>query len=371
MPKWSHDDEAFMRRALLIARRGQGLVEPNPMVGCVIVKRGRVIAEGYHRVFGGPHAEVNALKQAGKAARGTMVYVTLEPCCHHGKTPPCTEALIAAGVRRVVAAMKDPNPLVSGKGLRKLKAAGIYTGVGLLSDDAAQLAAPFVTYHVHRRPYFILKWAQSLDGKIATRSGDSQWITSLASRREAHRLRARVDAIIVGIETVLADDPDLTARHARPLRTATRIVLDSRLRTPVTARIVRTARATPTLIVTSPAGAKKRLQRRRLEDAGCEIVTIRTVRGGIDLDALARALHQRRMTNVMIEGGGRVLGSFFDAALADEAMVFVSPRIIGGKSAPGPLGGEGPEMMRNLASSEVVSVRRTGPDLCYNVRFHR
>lgn len=370
-PNWSVEDEAFMRRALALARRGQGRVEPNPMVGCVIVKNGRVVGEGCHRVFGGPHAEANALAAAGRAAQGATAYVTLEPCCHQGKTPPCTKALIAARVRRVIAATRDPNPLVSGKGLRQLGAAGIRTGVGLLAEEAERQIAPFSTVQSLKRPYFTLKWAQSIDGKIATRSGDSRWITSLASRREAHRLRARVDAIVVGVETVLHDNPDLTARYARPIRIATRVVLDSELRTPVKSRLVRTAKETPTLIATTSKGAARHSQRSKLESAGCEIVVLKSGPGGIALVALARELHRRKMTNVMVEGGGRVLGGFVDSGLADEALIFVAPRLIGGESAPGPLRAVGPKMMDGLPSIEVASMRRIGPDVCYNVIFHR
>ncbi|OWY69616.1 riboflavin biosynthesis protein RibD [cyanobacterium TDX16] len=371
MNKWSQEDERFMRRALAIARRAEGRVEPNPMVGCVLVKRGRIVGEGYHRVFGGPHAEVNAIASAGRAAKGATAYVTLEPCCHHGKTPPCTEALIRSGVGSVIAAMKDPNPLVAGKGLRRLRAAGITTRVGLLEREAEVLTAPFITRQKQRRPYFILKWAQSLDGKIATRTGDSQWITSLASRREAHRLRARVDAVIVGVETVLADDPELTARHAPRRRTAARVVLDSRLRTPLTARVVRTANVTPTLIVTSLMGIRRKSRTAALEAAGCEVIAMKSTQSEISLPALARELYRRSMTNVMVEGGGRILGSFFDSGLGDEAMIFVAPRLIGGAEAPGPLGGLGPRNMTDLAALEVLSVRRLGVDLCYNVRFRR
>ena len=274
-------------------------------------------------------------------------------------------------MKRVIAATKDPNTLVSGKGLRRLSAAGIRTGVGLLADEAKRLIAPFSTRQLLKRPYFILKWAQSIDGKIATRSGDSRWITSLASRREAHRLRARVDAVVVGVETVLRDDPALTARYARPIRIATRVVLDSSLRTPMKSRLVKTARETPTLIATTSRAAARRSQRKRLEDAGCEVVVVKSGPGGISLSALAREMHRRKMTNVMVEGGGRVLGRFVDAGLADEALIFVAPRLIGGAAAPGPLRAEGPKMMGGLPAIEVASMRRIGPDVCYNVIFHR
>lgn len=362
----------YMNLALDLARRGQGFVEPNPMVGCVIVRQGRIVGQGYHQRFGGPHAEPNALRDAGRWARGATAYVTLEPCGHHGKTPPCTDALIAAGIARIVAAMKDPNPLVGGKGFRRLRAAGIRTDCGLRRWEAEALNAPFITFHTLNRPYIILKWAQSLDGKIATRTGDSKWITSRESRAAAHALRARVDAIVVGVGTILADDPELTARLARPRRKAVRIVLDPRLRTPVAANVVRTARETPTLIVTalpkrpSPAHTATR---KKLQHAGCEILDSPPGSGGFDLAELLTELRRREMTNVMVEGGGKTLGAFLTAGLADEAQVFVSSRLIGGEQAPGPLRQLGPARMSDLPRTSEVSIWETGGDLCYNIRF--
>lgn len=365
---WTPSDIRFMSEALRLGWLGQGRVEPNPMVGCVLVRNGRIVGHGYHRRFGGPHAEVEALKSAKGQSVGDTAYVTFEPCCHFGKTPPCTDALIAAGVRRVVAAMKDPNSMVDGSGFRKLKAAGIRCDVGLLGAQAAAQNAPFVTYHTKRRPYVILKWAQSIDGKIATRGGDSKWITSQESRVVAHELRARVDAILVGVNTVMADNPDLTCRRVRPRRTATRIILDSHLRTPRIARVVRTARIVPTIIVTgrqsqsaSNAGALRR--------AGCEILGLPRDRRGIRLGPLLRALRDRGMTNVLVEGGGRVLGSFLEERLADEARIYVAPRLIGGEAAPGALRNIGPASMRSVPSVQWISTLHMGRDLCYTLRF--
>lgn len=361
----------YMARAIALAWRGQGYVEPNPMVGCVIVKDGRAVGEGYHRRFGGPHAEPNALAAAGGRARGATLYVTLEPCCHFGKTPPCVEAILRAGVRRVVAAMRDPNPLVAGKGFRRLRRAGIDVRVGFMRAEAERLAAPFITCQTLRRPYVILKWAQSIDGKIATRSGDSKWITSKESRRSAHALRARVDAIIVGVETVLADDPDLTARWVRPKRIATRVVLDSRFRTPLSSRLVRSARRVPTLIVGSSMRGITAARRRRLESAGCRVLTTPSGSVGIDPRKLLAALRDMGMTNVLVEGGGKVLGGFLEAGLADEAIVFVGRKLIGGETAPGPLRHRGPRLMKDLPAVEIVGISRLGDDLCYDIRFSR
>jgi diaminohydroxyphosphoribosylaminopyrimidine deaminase/5-amino-6-(5-phosphoribosylamino)uracil reductase len=375
MPKWTQTDQHYMQLALDLARKGQGWVEPNPMVGCVIVKRGKIVGQGFHRKFGGPHAEPNALKAAGKAARGATVYVSLEPCSHVGKTPPCTDALIRAGVKRVVAAMRDPNPLVAGKGLRRLRAAGIDVSAGLLRDRAATLNAPFIAYHTENRPYVILKWAQSIDGKIATRTGDSKWITSIHSRKAAHALRARVDAVLVGVGTVLADNPDLTARHAQPRRVAARVVLDTRLRTPLAAKLVRPAREIPTLIATAPSRTSKPHSRGRakrrlaLERAGCEVIEVRATKSGLSIPAVLKELRVREMTNVLVEGGGRVLGAFLEQHLADEIRVFVAPCLIGGEAAPGPLRHRGPMTVQESVRPNCATISQFGPDICYNIRL--
>ena len=383
MPRWTTTNRQYMKLAFDLAQKGRGRVEPNPMVGCVVVKNRRIIGRGYHRKFGGPHAEPHALGAAGEAARGATVYVTLEPCCHIGKTPPCTEVLIAAKVKRVVAAMRDPNPQVSGKGLKKLRAAGIQVDLGLLGDEAKTLNAPFVTFHTRRRPYVILKWAQSIDGKIATRRGDSKWITSRHSRTEAHAIRARVDAIVVGVNTILTDDPDLTTRLARPRRVATRVILDTHLRTPLQARVVRTATEIPTIIATSQpcgdrssrrTGGHKSLpahtrKLRRLRNAGCQVVQLRSHKSGVDLAALLRELYAREMTNILVEGGGRVLGAFLRDGLADEARVFVAPSLIGGEGAPSPLRHLGPASLSDLPKLTVRDITPLGPDLCYNIEF--
>lgn len=360
-------DESFMRRALALAARGEGSVEPNPMVGCAIVRDSRIVGEGWHRRFGGPHAEVNALRAAGGRARGANVYVTLEPCCHHGKTPPCTDALIAAGVGRVIAAMRDPFPRVRGRGLRLLRSARIGVDVGLCEAAAVALNAPYLKRQHTGRPWVILKWAQSLDGRIATRTGDSKWISSEESRRRTHRIRGRVDAVVAGVGTVIADDPMLTCRHERARRTAVRIVLDTHLRTPVSSQLVRTAREVPTVIVADRRASAA--ARRRHERAGVEILPIRSSKAGLDLGQLLDELGRRGMTNVMVEGGGKTLGAFIDAGLADEAIVFVSPRLIGGSAATSAIGGRGLDAVRQAAMPEGVRISRSGPDVLYRLRF--
>lgn len=355
-----------MRRALALAARGAGRVEPNPMVGAVLVRDGRVIGEGFHRRFGGAHAEVAALQSVGGSARGATCFVTLEPCCHFGKTPPCVDALLAAGVARVVAAIRDPNPRVAGGGFRRLRAAGVRVDVGLLADEAAELCAPFLKLQRAGRPWVILKWAQSLDGKIATRSGESRWISSPEARRAVHALRGRVDAIVVGHGTLRADDPLLTCRDAPQRRVAARVILDTRARTPIDATVVRTARRVPTVIATAAADAPNA---RRLEKAGCELLSLPTRGGRLELPTLLDRLGQKQWTNVLFEGGSELLGGLVDAGLADEAWVFVAPRLIGGAAAPGPLGGVGPATMAALPAVRVVAERRVGPDRLVRLRF--
>ncbi len=377
MSRWTQTDRRWMQLALDLACKGRGFVEPNPMVGCVLVRSNRIVGRGFHRRFGGPHAETSALRAAGRSAVGATAYVSLEPCSHTGKTPPCCDALIRARVARVVVAMKDPTPLVAGKGLRRLRSAGISVETGLMREEAGALNAPFVTFHTEHRPYVILKWAQSIDGKIATRRGDSKWITSRHSRVAAHALRARVDAIIIGVNTVIADDPDLTARLARPRRIAARIILDPHLRTPPSARLVRTARRTPTILVTGQSNPARRnapaagetQKMRRLKRAGCEVLRLPADRSGIRIPPLLRELHTRGMTNLLVEGGGKVLGAFLDANLADEAQVFVAPIIIGGETAPGPLRCLGPRALPDAPRIIVRDVAPIGPDLCYNVKI--
>jgi len=337
------DDVRFMRRALQLAARGRGRVEPNPMVGCVIVRNGRIIGEAYHRRFGGPHAESEALRRGADGTRGATVYVSLEPCCFQGKTPPCSEALLDAGVREVVAALRDPNPRVAGRGLRRLKDAGIAVRCGVLEDEARALNAPFVKLMRAHRPWVILKWAQSLDGKIATHSGDSKWITDDVQRAHAQRLRSFVDAIMVGARTVLADDPLLTYRLGRPWRVATRIVLDAQLSVPPTVRLVRTARRVPTWFFCTRRVPRERIQ--RLEAAGCVVHRVAeesSSRGArVSLPAVLDVLGAVEMSNVLVEGGGTLLGGFFDQRLLDEVDVYIAPRLIGGQTAIGALHGRG------------------------------
>ena len=377
-----HED--YMKMALAAARN-PGLVEPNPQVGAVLVRGGRVIARGRHEYFGGPHAEVNALRKAGRRAEGATLYVSLEPCCTFGKTPPCTDAIIAAKVAHVVIGAPDPTQK---RGVRMLRRAGIHVTTGVMKEEAVRLIAPFYKLHLRRQPYVIAKWAMSLDGRIATRSGDSRWVSCEESRRRVHEVRSVVDGIVVGIGTVLADDPMLTARleefagrgkHWLQAPSGTqrgallekalaagkppyhRIVLDSRARTPLGSRLVKTAREVKTLIAVTPDAPARRC--RRLAESGCEVVCCRADGGRVDVEDLLGMLGRRRLTNLLVEGGSAVLGAFFDAGAVDQAMVFIAPKIIGGSGAVGAMGGAGAEKVIDSLKMMDVTVNRSGEDV--------
>lgn len=343
-------DLAWMRLALAEAAKGRGAVEPNPMVGAVVERDGVLIGSGHHGRFGGPHAEVEALRAAGDRARGATLHVTLEPCGHHGKTPPCVDAILSAGIARVVVAHRDPFPEVAGRGLARLREAGVEIEVGPLAGHAARLNAPFLKRVFTGQPYVVAKWAMTLDGKTAVAEGDSRWISSAASRALVHEVRGRMDAIIVGVGTAIADDPELTARPPGP-RVPVRVVLDGRARLPTSSKLVVTARGTPTLVVVSEAAPEER--QRALRELGCEVVALPgESRPSIVL--LLEELGRREMTNVLVEGGGVVLGSFFDADQVDEVDVFVAPLIEGGDHARTPVRGRGRPLMSESVRLERV-----------------
>jgi len=325
----SEADRQHMGAALALARRGLGNTWPNPAVGCILVKDGQVIGRGWTQPGGRPHAETEALARAGAAARGATAYVTLEPCSHWGRTPPCCEALIKAGIARVVVATGDPDPRVDGRGLARLRDAGVMVELGLGGPEAQALNAGFARRITAGRPIVTLKLASTLDGRIATASGESQWITGPEARRAAHALRARHDAILVGSGTVLADDPDLTCRlpgmAAVPIA---RVIADARLRTPLAARLVRTARATPTWIATR-TGQRPTALAPYLE-AGVEILPVPRARPGLDLAALLAALAQRGITRLMVEGGAGLAAALIRADLVDAISWFHAPGVIGG-----------------------------------------
>jgi diaminohydroxyphosphoribosylaminopyrimidine deaminase/5-amino-6-(5-phosphoribosylamino)uracil reductase len=350
----THKD--FMREALLLARRGR--TSPNPMVGAVLVNGGVVVGKGYHPKAGEPHAEVFALRQAGEKARGADLYVTLEPCCHHGKTPPCADAVIAAGVKRVFAAMEDPNPLVSGKGFGKLRKAGVEVEVGLLGDEARELNRGFIKRVTCGRPFVLWKAAMTLDGKTACRTGDSRWVTGEAARRRVHRIRSQSDAVMVGIGTVLADNPELTVRHlkgANPLR----VVVDARAETPLNSRVLGGGAGTIIAVTgEAPAGRVEALQ-----NAGAQILKVESDGGRVNLSRLLERLAGLGINNLLLESGGRLSASMLAGGLVDRGIIFIAPKIAGGEDAPTPVEGEGASLMAEALRAGAPKVRRFGDDI--------
>lgn len=355
---FSKEDSQYMAHALRLAERGLLTTDPNPRVGCVLVSGGEVVGEGWHERAGEPHAEINALQQAGMRAAGATAYVTLEPCCHHGRTPPCTDALIAAGVARVVAAMEDPNPQVAGQGLQALQQAGIEAGAGVLSAEAAQLNAGFVMRMQQGRPLVRCKMAMSLDGRTAMASGESQWITGAAARRDVHELRARSSAIMTGIDTVLADDPSLTVRLDRDdlFRQPVRVILDSRLRMPPAAKLLELPGET--LIFTGATDAEKQTG---LTRPGVRVAILPLVDGRLDLSAVLQHLGTLEMNEVHLEAGATLCGALLQAGLIDELVVYMAPHLMG-DAARGLFALPGLERMAQRIQLSVNDIRAVGND---------
>lgn len=356
-----------MRVALRLARRAEGRTSPNPMVGAVVVKKGRVIGQGFHRAAGAPHAEIEALRQAGRHARGGTLYVTMEPCNHYGRTPPCSDAIIRTGIRHVVIGARDPNPITNGLGVAKLRQRGIRISRGVLTDEAQQLNQPFHKAMTAKLPWVIAKAGQSLDGKIATATGQSRWITGPAARRVGHQWRRRVDAIVVGIQTVLQDDPALSARAQGVLRPGrpVKVIVDSRLRIPLTARCLTARPWAPTIIATT---ARRSARRVALERRGAEVLVLPPQQGRVPLRSLFRALAKRGIQSVLIEGGGEILASAFAQRLVDQIVWFIAPTLLGGRNAPSAIGGEGVGRLAQAIRLADMRVRRIAPDLCVEAR---
>ena len=356
-------DLIYMRRALELAARGIGRTSPNPLVGAVIVKDGKIIGEGYHLKAGTPHAEIHALNAAGEAARGGTLYVTLEPCSHYGRTPPCCQAVIKAGIARVVVAMVDPNPEVSGRGLKQLAEVGIQVINGVLEDEARQLNEVFTKYITTRLPFVVMKSAVTWDGKTATRTGHSFWVTGPQAREEVHRMRDRYDAIMVGIGTVLADNPQLTTRlpPGEKGNDPVRIVVDSTLRLPLEARVINPSSKAPLLVVTTPRASEER--RRALRERGVEIMVIDTHLDYVDLPVMLQELAKREITGILLEGGATLNASALEAGLVDKVVTFIAPKIVGGKEAPGMIGGLGQERMDQAWRLKRISINQLGEDL--------
>jgi diaminohydroxyphosphoribosylaminopyrimidine deaminase/5-amino-6-(5-phosphoribosylamino)uracil reductase len=353
-----------MRRALELAARAEYLTSPNPMVGAVVLDpAGEPVGEGFHARAGDAHAEALALERAGARARGGTVYVTLEPCSHQGRTPPCTEALIGAGIRRAVVAMEDPDRRVAGSGIARLRQAGIEVEVGLEAEAANRLNRFYLKHRTTGLPWVTVRFAASLDGKIATATGESRWITSEAARQHSHRLRQEHDAILVGAGTVTTDDPELTNRLPDAKRQPLRVVLDSTLRIPGTAKVLTGQSLAPTLVVTTPRADEQ--ARAKLHAAGAEVVAVPAAGPNqqVDLKQTLRLLGNRGLLSVLVEGGGEVNGAFFDGGLVDGVVVFLAPIVIGGREAASAVGGEGAQRIQDAFRLANLEITRIGEDL--------
>jgi len=353
------DDERWMKRVLRLAEKGRGKTSPNPMVGAILVKEGEVAGEGYHAKAGEAHAEIIALQQAREEGKGAVLYLNLEPCMHYGKTPPCTPQVIESGVKRVVIGMEDPNPLVKGKGIEMLKKAGLDVEVGILEKECQRLNEAFCKYILEKEPFVILKVAATLDGKLATRNGDSKWISGEASRRFVHKLRDQVDGVLVGIGTILKDDPQLTAR-IKGGRNPCRIVLDSRLKIPEEAKVIGTS-PSKAIIATTEFAPKDKIE--KLEKRGVQILILDSQEGKINLKSCLSKLGEIGMMSLLVEGGSQINGSFLDEGLIDKLLLFLSPKVIGDHQALGIFGGRGVSSLDEAVALKGMKIRRVGEDI--------
>lgn len=357
-------DEAYMRMALELAQKGCGRVNPNPMVGAVIVKGGRIIGQGYHQQYGGLHAERNALASCSESPQDAELFVTLEPCCHWGKTPPCTDAILESGIQRVVVGSADPNPLVAGKGVRILRKHGIAVTENILREECDCLNEVFLYFIQRKVPFVVLKYAMTMDGKIAVASGLSKWITGEEARRRVHQDRDRYAAILVGVGTVLADDPQLTCRLPDG-RNPVRIICDTHLRTPLTAQVVATAKETRTILATCCAESDRQ---RPYFDAGCEVLVLPERDGRVDLRALMQELGRRKLDSVLLEGGAALNWSALQSGIVNKVQAYIAPKLFGGSAAKSPVGGCGVPSPQAAFQLTVPSVQRLGSDLLLESR---
>lgn len=348
--------ERFMRIALNLAAQAKGETYPNPLVGAVIVKNNRIVGRGFHKKAGGPHAEIFALKEAGKNAKGAVLFCTFEPCAHYGATGPCVKEIVDAGVKEVYAGMIDPNPLTKGKGIAYLKKKGIGVEVGFLQEEIERLNEDFIKAVTKKMPFVTVKIAESLDGKIATRTGESKWVTSAESREYAHVLRCYYDAIMVGINTVLKDDPWLESSQRRhPL---TKIVLDSDLRIPLTSRLFKNKSS-----VIIAAARNNETKERELTRRGIKVLYVKTERERVSLKDLLQKLNSLKIRNILVEGGAELVGSFLDHKLADKALFFIAPKIIGGRRALSAVGGEGVKELHQAAYLRDIEIKKIKDDI--------
>jgi diaminohydroxyphosphoribosylaminopyrimidine deaminase/5-amino-6-(5-phosphoribosylamino)uracil reductase len=371
MQNFSSDDQKYMARALNLARLGEGSTSPNPLVGAVVAKEGEIVGEGYHQKYGGPHAEVFALEQAGEKAQGADIYVTLEPCSHFGKTPPCAQKVIDSGIKRAVVAVIDPNPEVAGRGVKMLREAGVEVEVGLFKEKAEALNEVFLKYIQSDYPFVYLKKAQTLDGYIASRSGDSKWITNSEARLEGHKLRHQVDAIMVGIGTVLADNPSLTARlEDKKGIDPQRIILDPLLDMPLSAKIINQDSTADTVIISSskfpPARAAAALKKKEklLKMDRVQLITLETGADNyFDLRKVLKELHKRKISSILVEGGAKLSYSILKEGLVDKFYYFIAPKIYGGSDGIASFCGRGPELMSDSAELKIIEQKSLGDNL--------
>ena len=352
------NDMDYMRLALDLAAKGRGWTNPNPMVGAVIVKDGRVIGEGYHHRCGGLHAEREAFANCTESPAGATLYVTLEPCCHHGRQPPCTDAILEAGIRRVVVGSWDPNPLVAGKGLAFLRAHGVEVEIGVLQAECDALNDVFFHYIRTKRPYVVMKYAMTLDGKIATRTGASQWITGEEARQQVHRDRHRYAAIMAGVGTVLTDDPLLTCRMEGG-RNPVRVICDTHLRTPLDSQLVRSARKVPTILAVGEAAPAQATPYR---DAGCQVWTLPERDGHVDLSVLMERLGATEIDSVLLEGGGTLNWAALESGIVQRVQAYIAPKLFGGKDAKSPVVGLGVELPAQAVKLKNTTVTQIGED---------
>jgi diaminohydroxyphosphoribosylaminopyrimidine deaminase / 5-amino-6-(5-phosphoribosylamino)uracil reductase len=366
--------ERFMRLAIEQAKKGRHRTFPNPLVGCVIVKDKNVISSGFHQRFGGPHAEVLALKKAGKKAKGAVLFVTLEPCSYHGKTPPCTDIIIKSGIKELICACNDPNPLNNGKGIRALRAAGLKVTCGLLQEQAKRLNPDFIKRMKAKRPFVTLKLAQSMDGKIATRKNDSKWISSEKSRGFVQVLRKGHDAVMVGINTVLYDDPLLTIRNKakscpQKTRQPVKIIVDSTLKTPARSRVLSGLSPGTTIIATAQEASAGR--EKALREKGVDIIRVSRDKRGINLTALMKSLVEKGINSVLLEGGGELAASMLEVELVDRVYFFISPIIIGGRDSVNSVAGAGADKISNAVKLFNIETKRIDKDILVKADVHR
>lgn len=363
-------DEQYMRMALSLARKGLGTTSPNPMVGAVLVKGGKIVGKGYHKKAGGHHAEVAAVHDAKEETKGSALYINLEPCVHYGKTPPCTDAIIQAGIKKVVVSMLDPNPQVNGKGVQTLRKSGIEVKVGMLEEEARALNEAFIVSMERKRPFFTMKAAVSLDGKIATKTCDSRWISNEESRKHVDALRSVSDGTMVGINTVIADNPLLVPKMTRPKKIPVRLILDSKLRIPLACDMVKTSEKYTTWIFTSEESrADKEV---KLKSMGIDVIRVpRDENGRVSLRHICDELYKRGIVSVLVEGGGEVNSALLREGLIDKIVLFYAPIFIGGKGAFNLIGGKGIDFLKDAYRIDIVRLKRFKDDICIEGYVHR